>query len=261
MARQMSVNIPAIPKSLKRMVKGILPRALLQAREAYLTMRRDREFSRLTAKDAFTKIYTEGLWAKSSNDQDSFSSGSGSRHPHIVGTYIGAVEKFLTSLDQKKPDVVDLGCGDFFIGSQIRHLCGNYIACDIVDSLIARNKNIYRHMDVDFRVLDITSDELPDGDVVFVRQVLQHLSNDLILNAIPKIESKYKYLLLTEHLPHSSSFAPNIDKPTGPDVRLRYESGVVLTRPPFNMQAKRDVVLCQADVSGSLIQTRLYQFV
>jgi hypothetical protein len=260
MARKMPVNLSVIPNSLKRLVKGILPRALLQAREDYLTKRRDREFSRLTAKDAFTKIYTEGLWAKSNNDPDSFSSGSGSRQPNIVATYIGAVEKFITSLDQK-PDVVDLGCGDFFIGSRIRHLCRNYIACDIVDSLIARNKDIYRHMDVDFRVLDITSDELPAGDVVFVRQVLQHLSNELILNAIPKIESNYKYLVLTEHLPHSNSFAPNIDKPTGPDIRLRYESGVVLTHPPFNMQAKQDVVLCQADVSGTLIQTRLYQFV
>src|SRR5260370_3290404 len=188
----MSVNLPAIPKSLKRIVKGILPRALLQAREDYLTMRRDREFSRLTAKDAFTKIYTEGLWAKSNNDPDSFSSGSGSRQPNIVATYISAVEKFITSLDQK-PNVVDLGCGDFLIGSKIRHLCGNYIACDIVDSLIARNKDIYRHLDVDFRVLDITSDELPDGDVVFVRQALQPLSNELILNAVPKIGSKYKY--------------------------------------------------------------------
>jgi hypothetical protein len=255
----MSVNIPAIPKSLKRMVKGILPRALLQAREAYLTMRRDREFSRLTAKDAFTKIYTKGLWAKSSNDPDSFSSGSGSRQPHIVATYIGAVEKFLTSLDQKKPNVVDLGCGDFFIGSQIRHLCGNYVACDIVDSLMARNKDLYRDMAVDFRVLDITSEELPDGDVVFVRQVLQHLSNELILNTIPRLQSKYKFLVLTEHLPSSNSFSPNIDKPTGPDIRLRFDSGVVLTRPPFNLQAKQDVLLCQAVVSGTLIQTRFYQ--
>jgi SAM-dependent methyltransferase len=256
----MLVKLPTIPGSLKRIVKGILPKALLQARHEYLALRRDREFSRLTAKDAFTKIYAEGLWARSSNDPDSFSSGSGSRQPNIVATYIGAVEKFLTSLDQK-PNVVDLGCGDFFVGSKIRHLCGNYIACDIVDSLIARNKDTYRHMDVDFRVLDFTSDELPDGDVVFVRQVLQHLSNELILNAVPKIGSKYKYLLLTEHLPHSNSFAPNVDKPTGPGIRLRYHSGVVLTRPPFNMKAKRDVVLCQTDVSGTLIQTRLYQLV
>ena len=255
----MSVNIPPIPKSLKRLVKGVLPKALLDARQERLARRRDREFSQLSAKDAFTKIYSEGLWGKSSNERDSFSSGSGSRRSDVVTTYIDATEKFLSSLD-KKPNVVDLGCGDFYVGSKVRHRCGNYIACDIVDSLIARNKDVYRGMDVDFRVMDITSDELPDGDLVFVRQVLQHLSNKLILDAIPRIQSKYKYLLLTEHLPASNSFVPNIDKPTGPDVRLRFESGVVLTRPPFNMRAEQDRVLCEAVVSGTLIQTRVYKF-
>jgi SAM-dependent methyltransferase len=235
----------------------MLPKAVLQARQEHVDLRREREFSRLSAKDAFTKIYTEGLWAKSSNERDSFSSGSGSRRPDVVAAYTDAVERFLASLD-KKPDVVDLGCGDFFVGSKIRHRCGNYIACDIVDSLIARNKDVYRDAGVDFRVLDITSDELPDGDLVFVRQVLQHLSNKLILDAIRKIQSKYRYLLLTEHLPASNSFVPNIDKPTGPDIRLRFDSGVVLTRPPFNIQPKRDVVLCEALVSGTLIQTRAY---
>jgi SAM-dependent methyltransferase len=255
----MSVNIPPIPRSLKRLVKGVLPKALLEARQERLARRRDREFSQLSAKDAFTKIYSEGLWGRSSNERDSFSSGSGSRRSDIVTTYIDATEQFLSSLDEK-PNVVDLGCGDFYVGSKVRHRCGNYIACDIVDSLIARNKDVYRDMDVDFRVMDITSDELPDGDLVFVRQVLQHLSNKLILDAIPRIQSKYKYLLLTEHLPASHSFVPNIDKPTGPDVRLRFDSGVVLTRPPFNMRAKQDRVLCEAVVSGTLIQTRVYQF-
>jgi SAM-dependent methyltransferase len=242
------------------MVKGVLPRALLQARKDYVTLRTEREFSRLTAKDAFTKIYSEGLWGSSNDDRDSFSSGSGSHQAHVVATYIGAVEKFLRSLD-KKPNVVDLGCGDFSVGSRLRHLCGNYIACDIVESLIARNRDVYRDLAVDFRVVDITSDELPDGEVVFLRQVLQHLSNELILNAIPRIKSKYNYLVLTEHLPSPNRFAPNIDKATGPDTRLRFDSGVVLTLPPFNMQARQDIVLCQAVVSGTLIQTRLYKFV
>jgi len=241
------------------MVKRILPKAVLIAREHRLAVRMDREFNKLSVKAAFTKIYSEMLWGRSSDDRDSFSSGSGSRESNIVAPYIGAVESFILSLD-KRPDVVDLGCGDFYVGSKVRHLCQNYIACDIVDSLIARNRANYGDLGVDFRVLDITSDELPGGDIVFVRQVLQHLSNELILRVIPRIQSKFQYLLLTEHLPSSKSFEPNTDKPTGPDVRLKYDSGIVLTSPPFNMHAKRDVVLCQLVVSGTVIQTRLYQF-
>ena len=46
---------------------------------------------------------------------------------------------FLLSLP-KKPDVVDLGCGDFVIGSKLRKFCNKYIAVDIVDELINFNK-------------------------------------------------------------------------------------------------------------------------
>ena len=154
----MDSNIPPVTKFLKRLIKGMLPRAVVQAREEYLISRRVEEFRKLTVKAAFTKIYTDGLWGKSTNVQDEFCSGIGSHQSDIVATYVDAVSKFLKSLD-KKPNVVDLGCGDFHVGSQVRPLCSNYVACDVVDSLIARNKDEYRDMGVDFRVVDITSDE------------------------------------------------------------------------------------------------------
>ena len=164
----------------------------------------------------------------------------------------------MKSLDNK-PRVVDLGCGDFSVGSQIRPHCGTYIACDVVEPLIERNKEKYRGLDVDFCALDITTDELPDGDVVFIRQVFQHLSNELIIKVLPIISSKYRYLLLTEHVPSSPTFIPNIDKPTGPDTRLANASAVVLTSPPFNLKVRRAEVLCEVLEAGSIIQTHLYQ--
>ena len=109
-----------------------------------------------------------------------FYSGPGSHFPELVDNYISGVKKFLTSLP-KKPNVVDLGCGDFSIGSKIRKLCDNYIAVDIFDELINFNKKKYADLNVDFRILDITCDELPSGDICFIRQVLQHLSNESII--------------------------------------------------------------------------------
>jgi len=90
-------------------------------------------------------------------------------------------------------------------------------------------------LDVDFRVLDITNDALPKADVAIIRQVLQHLSNEQILQALPRILSAYKYVILTEHLPAREGFEPNVDKPAGPDIRLGIDSGIVLRRPPFNI--------------------------
>ena len=36
--------------------------------------------------------------------------------------------------------VVDLGCGDFTVGSKIRPLCGAYVACDVAAPVIAWNQ-------------------------------------------------------------------------------------------------------------------------
>ena len=168
--------------------------------------------------------------------------------------------KFILSLPNK-PNVVDLGCGDFVIGSKIRRLCNNYIAIDIFDQLIDYNKKKYKELNVDFRVLDITSDELPSADICFVRQVLQHLSNQSILQFLEAIKNKYKYLIITEHLPSSNFFKANLDKPTGPDTRLFDKSGVILTKPPFNLKVIEDIDICEtrSDSIEGVVKTKLLQ--
>jgi SAM-dependent methyltransferase len=169
--------------------------------------------------------------------------------------------QFLASFDEK-PNIVDLGCGNFYVGSKIRHLCDNYIACDIVQSLINWNVQQYCDLKVDFQVLDITKDELPDGDIVFIRQVFQHLSNNQIIKVMPKIALKYKYLVLTEHLPNSDNFVHNLDIPTGPDTRHSLPdggSGVVLTSSPFNLKPINAYCLCEVSESEGILRTILYQ--
>ena len=210
-------------------------------------------------KKIFSKIYEDEIWGKSNDPSQLFYSGIGSHDKVIVSTYIQAVHEFLSTF-VKKPNVVDLGCGDFLVGSKIRQLCDNYIACDIVPELIEFNKHKYKTLDVDFRVVDLTTNDLPSGDIVFVRQVLQHLSNEQILKAIPKLCTKYKYLVLTEHLPISHEFEHNLDKPAGFDIRTGIESGLVLTSPPFNLKARNERKLCEV-LYGGIITTTLYQFV
>ena len=207
---------------------------------------------------AFTHIYDRRLWGEAL-EHSPFFSGPGSHDERTVSCYENAVVEFIHSLDAK-PDVVDLGCGDFSVGSHIRPLCRNYIACDIVEPLIEFNRKEYESQNVDFRVLDFTRDRIPSCEVLFLRQVLQHLSNKHIKKALPKLVSCCKYLVLTEHLPHNDPFTPNIDIPAGPTLRLELNSGVILTHPPFKMKALEERVLCEiADVDGRL-RTTLYRF-
>jgi hypothetical protein len=256
--------------AIKASFKKIIPDPILAFWWSHLERRLKRELARgVDAKEIFTKVYESEDWGQSEAHGDKFYSGPGSHSRKMVDCYVSAVHGFLLSLD-KKPDAVDLGCGDFAVGSQIRPYCNNYIAADVVEGLINRNKERYAKDSVEFCVLDIVNDELPDGDVVFLRQVLQHLTNSDIEKVVAKLSAKYRFLILTEHLPVSDRFVPNLDKARGRDIRLYIrgkESGVVLTEHPFNLMVKQTTVLCEVfeDFMGrkgmlkSMIRTNLYE--
>jgi hypothetical protein len=251
--------------NMRQVLKRILPPWALKLRHSYLSnkqkylLKRDlQSYKDLSIAQVFTKVYENHAWGESASPDYQFFSGYGSHDPTIVAAYVNAVQEFLSSFPNK-PNVVDLGCGDFFIGRQLRHLCDRYVACDIVEPVISFNKERFKHIGVDFRILDLTKDELPTGDIVILRQVLQHLSNSDILRALPQIGSKYKYLLLTEHLPSNTDFDHNIDKPAGPDIRHTVNSGVVLGSAPFSLHAETTCLCESADpVFGGTIRTDLY---
>jgi hypothetical protein len=102
-------------------------------------------------------------------------------------------------------------------------------------------------------------DDIPAGDVLIVRQVLQHLSNDDILEFTRSIPPGFSYLLLTEHLPSKNDFLANLDKVSGNDIRLGSGSGVVLTEPPFEMNFKSETTLLSLPQFGGSIVTTLYE--
>lgn len=186
-----------------------------------------------------------------------YCSGIGSREPGIVGPYVEEVRSWLGRLP-KRPTVVDLGCGDFHVGAQIRSACGRYVACDCVPALIDHNRCRWTDLDVEFRVHDATSAPCPEADVVFIRQVIQHLSNDLIHKVLQGIVGRCQWVVVTEHVP-AGAFPPNIDKPLGPDVRLSVGSGVVVTEPPFSLRSLDAEIICDIDFEGSRITTVAYR--
>ena len=81
-----------------------------------------------------------------------------------------------------------------------------------------------------FKILNVSINELPKGDIAFVRQVLQHLSNDEIKKFVDKLnkDKPYRFLLVTEQLPSKENFKANLDKNTGANIRVSLDSGVEL---------------------------------
>ena len=241
---------------IKALIKRSLPASVLRLVRYY----KNRGYNNLSTEQIFTRIYESGAWGKSEDPNRPFYSGSGSNKDHEIAVYVQSVGNFLRSF-QVKPSVVDLGCGDFTVGSQIRKFCEPYVACDVVSNLIAFNRAKFKDLGVEFKVLDLIEDELPLGDVGFVRQVLQHLSNDQISRFVSRVSSSYNFLVVTELLPSLATFDHNVDKLTGPGTRMGHESGIVLTSPPFNLRPKTEQELCRVNsVDTGILVTTLYGF-
>lgn len=209
---------------------------------------------RWTTQAVMTQIYDNKMWGGAEHD---YFSGEGSHMQELIVPYIRIVLDFLKSF--KEPIVVcDLGCGDFNIGSYFVEYTKKYIGVDIVESLIKRNKEKYKNKNLEFHCLNISTAELPSADCVIVRQVLQHLSNHEINELLLKL-NKYKYLLITEHIP-SKDFEPNIDIITGQGIRLKKNSGVDILMHPFNFKTKSSEKILEVKHDAkSIIVTSLYR--
>ena len=184
-------------------------------------------------------------------------SGDGSHDPNIVIPYVNSVRWFASKLGGKL-NAVDFGCGDFNVGVNIRPLFNRYVACDIAENIISRNKSKFGDSDVEFMLVDARVDDIPYGDVIFIRQVFQHLSNDVIQKIIPKLK-KFKFIVFTDHVPPSTRFFPNVNIETGRLTRLVKGSGVVLTSYPFLLNPVNEYLLCALPAEGGVIKTVVYQ--
>ncbi|MFI1744380.1 class I SAM-dependent methyltransferase [Thalassobellus sediminis] len=183
-------------------------------------------------KDVMNQIYDKHLWGGKEFD---FYSGAGSHNPEIINPYLKVITAFLQSHNNNLI-VCDLGCGDFNIGKHLTKYSKRYIALDIVENLIKRNKTIFKEENLEFYCLDIVKDKLPHGDCIILRQVLQHLSNKEIEEVVKKLTA-YKYIILTEHIPFAN-FTPNKDIISGQGIRLKQNSGVNILEAPFNLKVK-----------------------
>ncbi len=201
-------------------------------------------------KDAMAQVYEQHLWGGEEHD---FYSGFGAHELELVQPYIQVISSFLKSLDEPLT-ICDLGCGDFNVGKELVRFTEKYIAIDIVEDLIQRNRKKFNYENVEFHCLDIAEDDLPKGDCAILRHVLQHLSNDEVQRILNKL-SDYKYVIITEHIPEGE-FIPNLDIISGQGTRLKKNSGLDVLSQPFNFKAtKVEELLSLKDKHGLMVST------
>ena len=98
--------------------------------------------------------------------------------------------------DKKIKSVTDFPCGDFNWMKEIYLNFDRYVGCDISKTCIEDNKKKYPN--IDFRCLNLIEDEIPDNELLFVRDVLGHCPLEDAHKIIENIlKSKCRYVLTT----------------------------------------------------------------
>lgn len=213
--------------TIRTFIKRLVPNALLEFRRDLLRKRMRKVNEGRPAGEVFSEIYANNRWGGAAGE---FCSGTGSAGP-VADAYCDMVSSFIKAHGIKS--VVDVGCGDFRIGSRIAPAVESYTGIDVVPDLVAFNNKNHGHGGVKFLCLDAASDPLPEADMCLVRQVFQHLSNRQILAALQNTH-RFKYVMVTEHYPKiTDGFVANKDKHHGADTRVYDHSAVVLDAPPF----------------------------
>lgn len=212
-----------------------------------------KEYGHLSNQDIFKKIYREKTWDIKS--KSSFNSGPGSHDLEVVNPYVNEVSSFLKL--NKNLIVLDLGCGDFNIGSKLYNFTKSYIGIDIVDDLIKRNKEKFKADNLTFKTLDIINEELPNADCILVKEVFQHITNDEIEKILLKVKN-CKYLFITESRPFDIN-KPNMDKIKGPHCRTDIKSAIIIEKPPFNFKFKTKKQLLKIKREDRFLITTFYK--
>ncbi len=165
---------------------------------------------------AFEEIYREDRWSNGS--------GPGSM-PSSTIEYRAFIERFIKENEVRS--VTDLGCGDWQFSRLIDWSDVDYVGFDVVGHLIERNRREYGRKNIRFQQFEDVSD-LPGGDLLLSKEVLQHLPNEIVLNYLEEIRRKYKFALLTNAIEPSD--IANRDIVAGDWRPLRRD------QPPFNIR-------------------------
>jgi FkbM family methyltransferase len=164
----------------------------------------------------FDFIYAADLWEGGS--------GAGSS-PKATETYRAFLKDFM--VENSIRSVVDAGCGDWQSSRLIDWSGVDYIGID-VSSVVLNNAKRFAKKGVQFIEGDARTIELPEADLLIVKDVLQHWSNADIIAFIPKFR-RFRYCLIANGATEQVKAYVNRNMPAG-----GYRP-VDLSQPPFSV--------------------------
>jgi len=134
----------------------------------------------------FSDIYANAKWGQGS--------GPGS-NPSVLNDYRSFLERFIRLNDIAS--VVDVGCGDWQFSRYVNFGGASYLGLDVVDSVVETNTQAFGSARVVFQKAPADPADIPGGDLIVIKDVLQHLSDAQIMTYRDLIRSKFRFGLIT----------------------------------------------------------------
>lgn len=180
--------------------------------------------------ETFTEIYREKTWDTSRAGTGT--SGSGSTL-QTSREYRAFLEGFIAEHGVRS--VVDAGCGDWEFSQAVDWKGATYLGIDISPEVVDGVKQRFEKDGVRFQVGDVTED-IPAGDLLVCKDVLQHLSNDLVRKFIKNNlrRGKYQWAIITNDRQWPGFF-------NNRDISSGRRRGLDLRAPPFELTGLVDV--------------------
>ena len=138
------------------------------------------------AEGVFTDIYRQDHWRGGSGEGSTAEATAPYRH---------ILERLLVSPEIRS--VVDVGCGDWQLGSLVDWHGKKYTGLDVVDEVVAANRKNWESERIRFVTGDVRLGEVPSGDLLLVKDVLQHWPTDDVARFLDQVLPRYPFALIT----------------------------------------------------------------
>jgi hypothetical protein len=147
----------------------------------------------LSLSGKFAYIYETNMWGGEESRSGVGAAASATAHlrPQLLELLLQIQTRTL----------LDIPCGDFGWISEVADRVPWYVGADIVDELIQKNIRDYSGPNKIFVRLDVTSDTLPEADVILCRDCLVHFSFENIFKALANIKRGTARYLATTTFP------------------------------------------------------------
>jgi hypothetical protein len=153
------------------------------------------------------------------------------------------LQRFIDDPENGIQDIVDVGCGDWSWARFMQFGNRRYTGYDIVPELTEHLQKTHGNARVSFHVTDGRWNDVASGDLLLVKDVLQHLSSQRIGEFIAHVLPRFRLAIITNDIAryHLEYWPLPFPRRSVREVNLDVEDGdwrpLDITRTPYDVPA------------------------